>query len=58
MRRRSHEFSAMREYIPGQAREIYTGSGANKWTNQQGTVIDSTLSPGQDFHQLQVLPRP
>ena len=43
----------------GQTREVYTGSGANKWVNgRTGTVIDSTLSPGPSFHQLQPIDRP
>jgi hypothetical protein len=41
-----------RDPFTGQTRNVYTGSGATKWTNVHGTVVDSMLSPGPGFQQM------
>ena len=40
-----------------QTREVQTLQGGPKWTNGLGTVVDSPMSPGPAFHQLQVISR-
>lgn len=41
----------------GQTREVQTLQGGPKWVNGRGTVVDSAMSPGPAFHQLEVISR-
>jgi hypothetical protein len=41
----------------GQTREVQTRQGGPYWTNGLGTVVNSTMSPGPAYHQLQVISR-
>lgn len=46
-----------RDPATGQQREVQTGVGGPKWIDGKNNVVDSALSPGPAFHQLQVIPR-
>ncbi len=41
----------------GVEREVQTGVGGPKWIDGKNNVVDSALSPGPAFHQLQTIPR-
>jgi hypothetical protein len=41
----------------GQTREVQTLQGGQKWINGNNVVVDSALSPGASFHQLQTISR-
>jgi hypothetical protein len=40
--------------LTGESREVWTGAQANYWSNGNGGVANSALSPGAGWHQLQV----
>jgi hypothetical protein len=41
----------------GQTREVQTLQGGQKWINGNNVVVDSAMSPGASFHQLQTISR-
>lgn len=41
----------------GETREVQTLQGGQKWINGNSTVVDSALSPGPGFHQIQTISR-
>jgi hypothetical protein len=41
----------------GQTREVQTLQGGQKWINGNNVVVDSALSPGPAFHQLETISR-
>jgi len=42
--------------LNGETKNVWTGPKSGYWINGQGTVVNSTLSPGAGFHQLTPLP--
>lgn len=44
-----------RDPATGQIRRIATGAGGQHWTNNAGTVIESALSPGPGYRQLETV---
>jgi len=39
--------------LSGAERDVWTGSNNGYWVNGSGTIVNSALSPGAGFHQLQ-----
>jgi hypothetical protein len=46
-----------RDTQTGQTREVQTLQGGQKWINGNNVVVESALSPGAAFHQLQTISR-
>lgn len=46
-----------RDPTTGQTREVQTMQGGQKWINGNNVVVESALSPGASFHQLQTISR-
>lgn len=49
--------SYTRDTVTGKEYEVSTGTGGTKWVNGNQTVVESAMSPGVGFHQLQTISR-
>ena len=46
-----------RDATTGQIREVASGTGGRQWINARNTVVESAMSPGPGFHELQNIGR-
>ena len=46
-----------RDSSTGEIHEIATGTGGQHWINGRNTVVESSLSPGPGYHELQTISR-
>jgi hypothetical protein len=43
--------------LTGQHFQVWSGPNANYYRNGLGTTVNSNISPGADYHQLQTQPQ-